>query len=123
MKIITGTTEESKKKKKKKKSNKINQTICGNTKAENKRIINIEGKQENNKHCRKTRAATETIKRIRRVFETVGLRRSTFYFKMNLYKFLRKYLLVKKFILLIHYFKNNYKLIKSVPQECSFICS
>ena len=66
MKIITGNTEESKKKKKKKKkkSNKINQTICGNTKAENKRIINIAGKQENNKHCRKTRAATETIKRL-----------------------------------------------------------
>ena len=50
-------------------------------------------------------------------FETVGLSRSTIYFKMNLYKFFSKYPVVKSPTLPPNYFKNTFKMIMKVLQE------
>ena len=49
-----------------------------------------------------------------RFFENVGLSRSKIYFKIGLYKFLKKYLASKNSSLSSHYFKNKFKMIKTV---------
>ena len=46
--------------------------------------------------------------------EPVHLSWSSMYFKMNLYKYLNKYPVVKKSTLSSNYFKNNLKLVKQV---------
>ena len=46
--------------------------------------------------------------------ENVGLSRSTIYFKTGLYKFLKKYSALKNSSLSSHYFRNNFKIIKTV---------
>ena len=50
-------------------------------------------------------------------FDNVGQSRSTIYFKISLYKFLKKYPLLKKSTLRSSYFKNNFKAIKVVCKE------
>ena len=49
--------------------------------------------------------------------DNVGEDISTIYFKFSLYKFLKKYLLLKKPTLQSSYFKNNFKAIKVVCKE------
>ena len=44
-------------------------------------------------------------------------KKSTIYFKINLYKFVTKYLILKKSMLSFHCFKNNFKLIKTAFKE------
>ena len=50
-------------------------------------------------------------------FDNVGQSRSTIYFKISLYKFLKKYPSLKKSTLRSSYFKNNFKAIKVVCKE------
>ena len=50
-------------------------------------------------------------------FDNVGLRKSTIYFKIFLYKFLKKYSLLETSTLQSSYFKNNSKAIKVVYKE------
>ena len=51
----------------------------------------------------------KTFKDTEGFFENVGLSRSTSYFKIGLYKFLKKYLASKNSSLSSHYFKNKFK--------------
>ena len=46
--------------------------------------------------------------------ENVGLSQSTIYFKIGLYKFLKKYPALKNSSLSSHYFRNNFRMIKTV---------
>ena len=46
--------------------------------------------------------------------ENVGVSRSTIYFKIGLYKLLKKHLALKNSIFSSHYFKNNFEMIKRV---------
>ena len=46
--------------------------------------------------------------------ENTGISRSTIYFKTGLYKFLKKYPALKNSSLSSHYFRNNFKIIKTV---------
>ena len=48
------------------------------------------------------------------IVENVGISRSTIYFKIGLYKFLKKYPALKTSSLSSHYFRNNFKMIKTV---------
>ena len=48
------------------------------------------------------------------IVENVGLSRSTVYFKIGLYKFLKMLQALKNSSLSSHYFRNNFKLIKTV---------
>ena len=50
-------------------------------------------------------------------FDNVGQGRSMKHFKILLYKFLKKYPLLKKFTLQSSYFKTNFKAIKVVCEE------
>ena len=73
--------------------------------AENRKIINIVGKQG------------ELLKIFRdaeEFFDHVGLSRSNIYFKISLYKFLRKFLLLKNSTFTSSYFESNFKAIKKV---------
>ena len=49
--------------------------------------------------------------------KTVGLSSSHVYCKLWLYKFLPKYVVLKKYTLASHYFKANFKLIKKVCMD------
>ena len=74
-------------------------------KGANKKIINFLGKQG------------ELLKRFRyedKFFDRVGLSQSNIYFKISLYKFLRKFLLMQNSTLASSYFKTNFKVIKKV---------
>ena len=55
-------------------------------------------------------------------FDHVGQSRSTIYFKIWLYKFLKKYLLLIKSTLQSNYFKNNFKAIEIVCKENATFC-
>ena len=71
----------------------------------NKKIINFLGKRG------------ELLKRFRdedKFFDRVGLSQSNIYFKISLYKFLRKFLLMQNSTLASSYFKTNFKVIKKV---------
>ena len=46
--------------------------------------------------------------------ENVGLSQSTIYFKIGLYRFLKKYPALKNSTLLSHYFRNNFEMIITV---------
>ena len=50
-------------------------------------------------------------------FDNVGQSGLTICFKISLYKFLKKYPLLKKSTLPLSYFKNNFKAIKVVSKE------
>ena len=74
-------------------------------KSSNKRIIDIVAKQG------------ELLKRFNdsdEFFDGVGLSRSNIYFKIRLYKFLRKFPALRNATLTFSYFKNNFKIIKKV---------
>ena len=74
-------------------------------KGANKKIINIVGKQ--GKLLKRFKEEDE-------FFDCVGLSRSKIYFKIRLFKFLRKFLLLKNSTLTPSYFKSNLKQIKKV---------
>ena len=74
-------------------------------KGANRKIINIVGKHG------------EIVKRLieeDEFFDCVGLARSNIYFKISLYKFLRKFSLLKNSTLTSSYFKSNFEVIKNV---------
>ena len=54
--------------------------------------------------------------------ENAGLRRSTIYFKIGLYKRLKNFPALKNSSLSLHYFRNNLKLIKTVCKSNEEIC-
>ena len=54
--------------------------------------------------------------------ENVGLRQSTIYFKIGLYKFLKKYPALKN-LCLSSYFGNNFKMIKTVCKSSGELSS
>ena len=60
------------------------------------------------------RQMLKTFRDTERFFENVGLIRSKIYFKIGLYKFLKKYLALKNSRILSHYFKNKFKMIKTL---------
>ena len=75
------------------------------SKGANKKFINIDGKQG------------KLLKRFKEendFFDCDGLSQSNIYFKIRLYKFLCKFLLLKNSTLTSDYFKGNFKLIKKV---------
>ena len=74
-------------------------------KSSNKRIIDIVAKRG------------ELLKRFNdsdEFFDGVGLSQSNIYFKIRLYKFLRKFPALRNATLTSSYFKNNFKIIKKV---------
>ena len=79
-----------------------------NIKTQNKKAIGHTGKQG------------ELLKKFQdneNFFDNVGQSRSTIYFKISLYKLLRKYHLLKTSILQSSYFKNNFKAIKIICKK------
>ena len=56
-------------------------------------------------------------KRYNQFFNRVRVNKSTIYFKMNLYRVLMKYPVLEKSILLPHYFKNNFEMIKAACND------
>ena len=74
-------------------------------KGANRNILNIVWKQR------------ELLKRFKdydKFFDSVGLNRSSIYFKTSLYKFLCKFPVLKNSTLSSSYFESNFKLIKKV---------
>ena len=59
----------------------------------------------------------KTFKDTENFFDNVSQSRSTTYFKISLYKFLKKYHLLKISTLQSSYFKNNFKATKFVCKE------
>ena len=74
-------------------------------KGANRKIINI---------VRKTGRVPLKIQDNEEFFDCVGLSRSNIYFKISLYKFLRKFPVLINSTHTSSYFKNNFKLIKNV---------
>ena len=77
-------------------------------KTQNKKAIVYTGKQ------------VELLKKsedTEKFFDDVGQSRLTIYFKISLYKFLKKYRLLKTSTLQSSCFKNNFKAIKAVCKE------
>ena len=54
-------------------------------------------------------------------FDSVGQSRSAIYFKISLYKFLKKYPLLKKSTLQSSYFKNDFKAIMVVSKKTQLL--
>ena len=79
-------------------------------KGENRKIINIVGKQGE---------LLQKFKESNEFYSRVGLSRSNIYFKKPLHKFLCKYTVLKKSILTSGFFKSNFKLIKKVNRLSS----
>ena len=67
-------------------------------KIHNKKIVSILAKQ---------RKILKAFKELEQFSETVGLSKPTIYFKINLYNFVSKYLILKKLIQSSHYFFKN----------------
>ena len=57
------------------------------------------------------------FKNTEQFFETLGLSKCTVYFKINLYKLIKKYPHLKNPHLSVQYFKNNFKMMKLVCKE------
>ena len=65
----------------------------------------------------KQRQLLKKFKDIEHSFDNVGQNKSIIYYKISLYKFLKKYPLIKKLTLQSSYFKNNLKAINVVCKE------
>lgn len=77
-------------------------------KTKNIKVRNIAGKQSQ---------LLKWFKESEEFFETAGLSHSNIYFKINLYKLLTKYPVLKKSSLSSHYLKNNFNGTKEVCRE------
>ena len=77
--------------------------------------VTIKTENKNNIRYESTQGQVlKNFKDTKEFVENVGLSQSTIYFKIGLYKFLKKYLALKNSSLSSHYFRNNFRMIKTV---------
>ena len=77
--------------------------------------VTIKTENKNNIRYESTQGQVlKNFKDTKEFVENVGLSQSTIYFKIGLYKFLKKYPSLKNSSLSSHYFRNNFRMIKTV---------